>query len=59
MISEEEYQLEIDNDTFEYNERLDPGAYNLDITGSEDDILVKISRLPMILESLNTSAVNL
>jgi regulator of replication initiation timing len=40
VISEEEYQLEIEDENYEYNEPTDPGSYP-ELDGDEDDITVK------------------
>lgn len=37
IIPEDEYRLEIEDNDFEYEEPTDPGPYNPDITGNEDD----------------------
>lgn len=41
VIPEEEYQLEIEDDTWTYEEPEYPGAYNPDITGDEDDYIIR------------------
>ena len=40
VISEEEYQLEIEDENYEYNEPTDPGSYP-ELDGDEDDVTVK------------------
>jgi hypothetical protein len=42
VVSEAEYQLEIeDHEELEYVETTDPGPYNVDITGEEDEYVIK------------------
>ena len=41
VIPEDEYQLEIENNTWVYEEPEYPGAYNPDITGNENDHVVR------------------
>ena len=41
VISEAEYQLEIEDEEWEYIEPTDPGPYNMEITGEEDEYIIK------------------
>lgn len=41
VISEDEYRLEIMDDDWEYEIQEEPGAYNPDITGDEDEYVIK------------------
>ena len=67
VIPEDEYQLEIEDNTWVYEEPEYPGAYNPDITGNENDHVVrrmeaehkeKLADYQNILESPSTSANN-
>ena len=44
VIPEDEYQLEIEDANWEYEEPEYPGAYDPDITGNEDDYVIR--RMP-------------
>ena len=41
VIPEDEYQLEIDDVAWTYTEPEDPGAYNVEITGDEEDYIIR------------------